>query len=267
MIRLGEDPPSKTTCEIAVALIDLIVADISRTRRATVGFTAEQILSRVVRDANCISIFSHLLAEVNDEQKRRLLVTLIPEAYFELPTENPFDNVSERLESSHRITFDAASEEAKILVCQQFVKMLKEADGDRITRYRNGFLRATDLQYLPVPAQSLVKEHLLSSPVSIHSSDTLEVIVGIGAYLEEADVQKWFDPLMQTMLSTVATEYLRKKARETFANTLFDTKKAVDTKLLARLNDWVVHFEKLAVPQSHALALELQDELKSIGAP
>lgn len=266
MVRLGEDPPSKTTSDIAVALIDLIVADISRTRRATFGFTAEQIISKIVRDANCISIFGHLLEEVSEEQRKRLLVSLIPEAYLERDA-NPFDDVVRRLEGAHRITFDAASVDVRRQVSELFVKMLKEADGDRITKYRNGFFRAPDLQYLTASAQALVKEHLLSAPAPTHTMDTLKVLAGLGAYLNEADASKWFDPLMQTLLSAATPDFVKKKTRETFAETVFGTEKAFDTKLLVRINDWVVHFEKLEVPQSHTLALELQEELKSIGAP
>jgi hypothetical protein len=267
MVRMNEDPPNKTTCDIAVALIDLIVADISRTRRAAVGFTAEQILSKVERDSNCLSILSHLLAEVSEEQRLRLTKTLIPEAYLERSPDGPFDEIPDRLEGAHRITFDTLNKSAKEEVTGQFVKILKEADGDRVTRYRNAFFRAPDIHHVAKSSQALVKEHLLGSPGSLHTSETLKVIEGIQEFLEPDDAMKWFDPLIRTILSTSATEFIKKRTREVFEETIAFTTKDFDKRLASRINDWVLHFEKLEQPRNLSIAKELQEVLTALGTP
>jgi len=170
MTRLKEEPPNRTTCDIATALIELIVADIAKTRRAAVGLTAEQILSKLMRDSSSLTILSHLLAEVNDQQRERLLDDLIPKTYFGYaPEEDSFDDTHDRLATAHRMIFDLSSDSIRQNTAQRFVRILKEDDGDTISRYRTAFFRAPDLAVVPAINRPMVKEHLLGSAPSTHT--------------------------------------------------------------------------------------------------
>lgn len=267
LVRLGEEQPSKTSCDIAVALIELIVAEIARNRRAAVGLTGEQILSKLLRDPNCLVILSHLLAETNDEQRFRLAKTLLPDEYMSNKTDDPFDDVPERLEGAFRIVLDSLTEEHKRAVAGQFVHLLKEADGDRITRYRDAFFRSSDLAYLQAPSQAMVKDHLLGAPSPLHSFASIKVLDGIGEYLQSEDSVKWFDPMIRTLISSSADEFLKKRVRQMFFDTITDTSKVFDESLARRINDWILHFEKLTAPNNLAIVKELQEELRTFGAP
>ena len=268
MVRLNEDPPNNTTCEIATALIDLIVADISKTRRAAVGLTAEQILSKIIRDPSCMTILIHLMSEVNDEQRLRLLLELIPSAYFEyVEDEYGFDDTKDRLSSAYRSIFDFSSDEIKRRLTQKYVRILKEDDGESVSKYRKAFFRAPDLEYIEPQSIAMVKEHLLASAPSIHTTDSLGLIVGIGEFLSDADCTKWFDPFMRTMASTIAKDHVKKRAKEVFIDTIWSTQPTVDLKLRARINDWLVHYKKLESVPNMELAKQLLDEVASISPP
>jgi len=262
MVRLNEPPPSKTTCDIATALIDLIVTDIAKTRRATVGLTAEQIVSKVQRDSSAITILSHLLLEVNDQQRERLLLELLPKAYLGYaPEEDSFDDTHARLASAFRIVLDSSVEAIKQRVAQNFVRILKEDDGDSIARYRAAFFRAPDLEVIPQPMRAMVKEHLLGSVSGLHTIDTLRSVEGIGPFLEPADCMKWFDPYMRTLASSSAKDYVKTKCREILVDTSWYTTKDFDKALTSRLNDWLRHYEKLGLEQNIKLVKGLQEEV------
>src|SRR2546423_1015687 len=59
LVRLNEEQPSQGSGRIAIALVELIVEDVAKVRRAAFGLTAEQILSKLERDANCLPILKH----------------------------------------------------------------------------------------------------------------------------------------------------------------------------------------------------------------
>lgn len=85
VVRLGERAPDATTGAIAVALVDIIVREIAEARRAASGLTAEQILSKVRRDGDALTILQHLLADASAQERERLVVDVLPEGYFSIP--------------------------------------------------------------------------------------------------------------------------------------------------------------------------------------
>ena len=268
MVRLGEQPPSKTTCDIATALIDLIVEEISKTRRAAVGLTAEQILSKVVRDSGCLTILKHLLVEVSETQRERLLVSLLPLAYIEhLAKEEPFDETADRLADAYRITLESVTAPTKERVALEFVRVLKQEDGALVDTYRKAFFRASDLESLPLSSRPLVREHLLGAVASTHSLDSLRMLDGIGPHLEGEDCVKWTDTCVRTLISSTVKDGVKKKCRELFIETAFFTSRDFDTQLLKRLDDWVNHFAKPGSELSAKVVKELREEIVSLGTP
>ena len=155
MVRLQESPPSKSSCDIAVALIELIVQDIAKTRRTVVGLTAEQIVSKLARDEGSLSILKHLLDDVREIQRIRLLSESLPEAYFQNQNneDDPFSLTIDRFADAFRIIFDSVSDDIKKQVVANFVRLLREEDGPKITTYRRAFFRSGDLAYVNPPHQ------------------------------------------------------------------------------------------------------------------
>ena len=141
MLRLAEAAPTKQSSAVAGALIDMIVEDLAKARRASVGLTAEQIVSKVRRDSHVGSTLKHLLTEVKEQQKERLLLELIPSAYQEELRSEEFADagVIERLVGSHRVVLSSAEESTKRRVPEEFVRVLREEDGERVIEYGDAF--------------------------------------------------------------------------------------------------------------------------------
>lgn len=267
MVRLNEASPNKNSCDIAIALIEIIVGEISITRRATAGLNAEQVLSKVIRDSNCLPILPHLMNEVSEEQRLQLLLTLFPQAYSEYEEVDEFDSTKGRISTAFRSIFDLSGIEIKNRVTQRYVKILKEEDGDSITKYRSAFFQASDLEFVDESSFKMVKKHLLSSVPMIHSIASVHSIEGIGKFLEEEDCQQWFDPFMRTLVSATAKPYLKKVVREAFLEAILYTEPEIDAKLQARIKDWIRHYDKHESPANSAIAQELLNEVMAFTPP
>lgn len=264
MVRLGEQAPSKTTCNIAIGLIELIVEEIAKTRRASVGLTGEQILSKIRRDAGCLSILKHLLSEVNENQRERLLLELIPKAYFDAHANSDyFDDESPRLAEAHRMILDVGPDELKKKVAQEFVRVLREEDGDRVSTYRDAFFRASDLESISTDTnRAMAKEHLLGMVGSIHTASSLRVIDGMAGYLTKADVSKWLDPLVRTVVSQTAKDNIKTKARNEITGAFIDTTREIDELIAARLRIWIRTYEERQLGEAAEIAKGLLEDVE-----
>lgn len=261
MVRLNESLPNKNTCDIAVALIDIIVHEVSKTRRATSGLNGEQILSKILRDANCIPILPHLMNEVNDEHRLSLLLNLLPPAYFDYHDIDEFDLTKNRISMAFRNIFESASVEIKTKVVQRYVKILKEEDGDSVMSYKEAFFKASDLAFTDDLSFKIVQEHLLASAPQAHNLMSIRLLSGIGAFLRVEDCRAWFDPFMRALISPTTKPHVKKAVREAFIGEIFYTKFDFDMKLQNRIKDWISHFNKNDSPSHETIAQELLDEI------
>lgn len=213
MIRLEEKAPNRASGEIAVALIELIVDDIAQTRRDTVGLTAEQILQKIEKDFQIQSILRHLLDEVREAQRVRLLTDLLPKAhrahlgYFE------GQEVAKRIEAAFRTIFESLSASRKTEVADRFARLLREEDGEVIATYRMAFFKGSDLEHLSPQHLAIVKEHIFGSIGNLLRDEDLAVLAGIGKFLVPEDARRWFGPIMLSILSPSIEQQLKKKAR------------------------------------------------------
>ena len=178
MLRLAEAAPTKQSSAVAGALIDMIVEDLAKARRASVGLTAEQIVSKVRRDSHVGSILKHLLTEVKEQQKERLLLELLPAAYQEKLRSEEFSDagVLERLVDSHRVVLNSAEEPTKRRVAEEFLRVLREEDGERVIEYGDAFFSASDLRWLAAAQREMVVAHLLNRIPTIQTEATLRLL-------------------------------------------------------------------------------------------
>src|SRR5206468_10963333 len=71
MVRLEEQAPDKGSATVALAVVDMIAEEVAKQRRKAVGLTAEQILSKVLRDVNSLPLLKHLIHEASEQQRER----------------------------------------------------------------------------------------------------------------------------------------------------------------------------------------------------
>jgi hypothetical protein len=269
LIRLGEQAPNEGSATIALALVDLITDELARVRRATVGLTAEQILSKLQRDANSLPLLKHLLQEVSENQRERLLLELIPNAYLQAPdTEDPFaEEDAERLERAYRVTLETVPDQIRKRVGAEFVRILREEDGHRVLKYSAGFVRPSDLQHVPKQHQAMVREHLLGRVSNVHTNQSLQALDGIAEYLEPTEVQKWVDPFVRTLISSSVPSAVKTRARKHFVDATLRTTTDVDVAIDGRLDAWIKHLENGGSAEQATVVRQLKDEIDSQRVP
>jgi hypothetical protein len=281
-VRLNETPPDEGSATIALALVDLIIDEVARKRRSEFGLTAEQIVSKIERDQNANAILRHLLTDVSELERERLLLDLLPARYFvlEAKKESLFDDfpsddwpsnesgVMRRLAKSWRIVFDTVGDEVKARTARQFVKILKSDDGDRVLVYSTVFFRAFDLKHVPLGERGIIKQHLFSRLPSGHTAESVQIIEGLSPFLEPTDVRQWVDPFVRALISTANSEEERATVRTTFIRSLtFLVPHELHDAIDQRIEDWQRHSAKSDQDEDAAVLEQLKADIQADRLP
>lgn len=263
MSRLGEAPPDEASASIATALVSLIVGEVAKFRRASVGLTAEQVVSKIVRDSNANHILAHLLQEVSETEKERLLTRVIPEelekTFF---TDGFFGDLSGRLSEAHRLVLESATPEIRKAAAAEFIRVLREEDGDHVSRYGAAFFRASDLAYAAPAQHAIVLDHLMSlvSPPSMQTHETLRMMQGIGKFLRKTDAKPWLDSMLRTMTQARVEPSLKKRIQDALSNEASETSDEVNKKIDERFPAWIER-EK-SKPDVQAMLQKVKQEME-----
>lgn len=183
--RIDEDGAT-----VAKSLVEMIVRDISIKRQKTYGFTAVQIVKKVVQDPDSVAIIDHLLRDMNPSELERLLTRELPDTYLNnlafVQTTGSDPTSVNALKRSFRPAFERASDELKTKVVKRFVTILKEESQDAVVAYEEAFFQASDLNHLSLSEVSLVKQHLVSRIMNgtIPPNTLMQMVEGLGHYME-----------------------------------------------------------------------------------
>lgn len=274
MVRLQEEQPNANSSTIALALVEMITEDLTKVLRAKVGLTGEQILSKIRRDANALTILSHLLVEVNEHQRERLLLELIVPAYMALLAQNredpfaEFDDTADRLRRAFRIVFDSTAVATRQRVASEFVRVLRVEDGQYVLDYGTAFFPCEDLQYLSEQNRAMVKEHLLGIVSGLLSAEALSRISGIEAFLTKDEVSKWLDPFVRTLISPTANLKLKDRVRSHLViGSSFYRSTEIDEAISKRLDTWVNIFKERDAADKAELISKLKKDIEDQQIP
>lgn len=261
LVRLAESPPERGSANIALSLVEIIAEELGRIRIEKVGIRAEQILSKLERDADSLSILKHLVVEANEQQRERLLLEMIPQAHARHFNLDPFENdLCDRLEAAYRLTLATVSTGVKHRVAAEYVRVLREEDGDYVSRYAAAFFRAPQLEDVSQPFRAMVREHLLASAATMHSFRSVRLTVGIHEFLVPEDASKWLDPIVRTLISTDKKDsFVQSQVKDKLLTPFFSQDEDLEKALLARLGSWKATFEKNDIPER----IEVLDYVKS----
>ncbi|MDP1995572.1 MAG: hypothetical protein Q8J90_00080 [Gallionella sp.] len=276
MVRLEEQAPNMGSATVAQALIDMITDDLAKVLRASVGLTSEQILSKIERDANSLTILKHLLAEVSEPQRERLLLELIPSAHQNASVsaaaapfgeEDEYIDLAKRLESAYRIILETVSTETRKRVALEFVRVLRVEDGERVLQYGSAFFRPIDLEFLSAPNIAMVREHLIGNAPSFHNRVTANRLKGIAPYLEESHVTKWLDPFVRALVSTTLKDPIKQSVRACLMDEVLKTSDQLYSVISNRLQVWIDHFTNNSENDKSAIIQELKTEIEDWRIP
>jgi len=263
MIRLNESV-DQSGAEVVRALVDIVVTEVSAKKKDKYGYTAEQLVGKIERDASSLAISNHLLNKMAEGERCRLLMKVIPDRYFELANDPlGFEEEREtqgRLSQCFRTAFDGASEDTRKKVTSKFAEIVRtEAEGV-VFAYETAFFKAYDLRFLPQTDILLVKDHLVSRMRAKGMSLPLvSAIEGLGQFLAKGDVAEAADSLIKFAVFDKSGP-LRKAVRSAIVNIWGDLPGNLPASLVTRLDDWIAHFEKRDSQEQAQIVKDIKSE-------
>jgi hypothetical protein len=226
--------------KIAQALVEIIVNDVATRKQETYGHTAHQIVSKVQSDSSAISIIPHILNKTNQRELERLLIEILPRAYFDV-AERPVPETSQtlrHLEQCFRFAFDLATDELKRKVTGRFLSVLEEESEYVVQCYERYFFRGGDLRFLREEERIVVKAHFFGSLGKSVTMPLVEAAAGIGSFLvSEQDARAFFVPLVLRMVDESDAELrgaIMKRFSEEYELTSEDNRRSIGS-WIARL--------------------------------
>lgn len=220
---------------VVQSLVSMIVREVSANQAEKFGLNAEQLLAKFATDETVFGIADHVLREVSSDEIERLLLDVLPAAYF---AELEFGHDIGLLDTYGRLfreCFGLAPEDVCKKVMAKYVKVLKEESGARVETYEQEFFRATDLAFVSKKDRDLVKAHLLSRLKEGPNPSLLRAADGIGTFLEEEDVVAFVDPLVRECLANGPNAAQAKEVLEAEA---VNTPGTLDPVVIRRLEAW-----------------------------
>ncbi len=206
-IRLGETA-DEGGAKIAQGLVDMVVSQVAANKQRKFGYTAEQIVKKISNDSSTVAILGHLLTQVTEREKERLLIANIPEAYVQVWSEPQWDEEEKprgstlnSLSACFRAVYKNAAEATKKKAAERTIKIIKEEDEETARVYLTKFFRGTDLQYLSSEEVRLLKEYLLSILKKRPDASLLRALEGIGPFLGSGDIRRLMNTLVPRLFN------------------------------------------------------------------
>lgn len=238
VIRLSE-VIDEDTAEIAYSLVNIIIKEISANKEKQYGYTAEQITTKIVSDSSTATILGHILKNVTEFEKGRLLLNLIPKMYFELlELDEPVGPALSSLATCFRLIYEGISDEVKKKVAKDFIRVLKEESQTVVYSYERKFFRCSDLSYYSQEDAQLVKQHLFSRLAK--EPENISLLDGIGRFLTVEDAESFTDTIVRLY---VERHSVLEKIDLFVINEFCVTNGDVDKAVQSRANIWIESFE------------------------
>lgn len=247
-IRLAEEPPSEGSATIAVSLVDLILQDVAKARQHEYGLTADQIISKIERDANCLPILRHLVQEMRESERERLMLETLPDRYRKLaldpfPTDEDEATIS-RLKRAYATIRMMASPALRQKAFLGYVKILREGNGELVDLYDDAFFDGSDLAHATESQSRMVKEHMLAKLRPVASRRGLEQFQGVEQYLTPREVVTWIDAIVRALISDQHSTDFKDWIVEYSSRASLFSSKEFDEAVVGRLDDWLHHWEE-----------------------
>jgi len=238
-IRLGEKV-TPATALVARSLVTIVIEEVAAVRMKDYGRTAEQILSKIEKDANVEPIIPHLLKSAHKNELERLLLQVLPDAETKRLLLEPFDE-SPHLESALAMCFRTAlglvDDAVRQRVIARFPAIIRSETDAVIDAYGERFFRASDMDFMAPDDKALVKAHLFGRMKRGTNEKVLGLLDGIGDQLHVEDALKFIDPIVRAVVRAPKT--LDVAAAATFlGHEQFMTTREMDAALIKRLEAW-----------------------------
>ncbi len=182
---------------VALSLVKMVAQDIGGKKAEVYGYTAEQLVTKLESDLGCVAYLPHILKDMKDGEKRRLVLSVLPERNYEwnsFSDEGCPASVRREVRSAFgkcfRVVRQQVNWETQTELIRQYVAILKEKPSHYRKCYEETFFRFTDVEHKADVFQiELIKQHLLNRLKEDYSPALLEVAMGVAKYVNCDDVK------------------------------------------------------------------------------
>lgn len=200
--RLG-DSVDEESANIAVHVVSIVVRQIAAKRIQVHGYTAVQLVDKLVSDPSAMAIAKHLIADLPKQELVSLLLREIPERHISIDQEIFGDEEDSspliRLTDLFYLAYAAADVATRKLAAKQFVSILKEDSGWRVKVFEDNFFNVDYLEHLDDSDKQLLKDYLFADLDNKLTPSRLEHLKGISKFISEGEVIKLFDPFFKAL--------------------------------------------------------------------
>jgi hypothetical protein len=256
----------QNVARVADGLVGMIATEVAGKRKETLGYTAEQLVSKVEGHESALAIMAHLIVDLSDRERERLLLDVGSMRYREIRQMPPIEGIMEsrarsarlgRLRSCYRAVLESSKDELRRRVARGFVQILKQGTADDVSMYLGALFVCADMAWLDQAECDIVKAHVLNRME--HAMETLSIggIKGIEGHLVRDEVGKWMDAVVRQIVRNRPVDQLVTEWKEYVAEAVASMKKDAADMVRKRLEMWSEHFEKQKVPDMAALMREL----------
>lgn len=247
-----EETVDKDTARVAVSLVEMILKEVREKKRAKYGYTAEQLVSKIRSDPSAKSILMHLLKDMHNREKERLLLDVLPNEYIESLEEFDPDpsliHLSDVLPVIFRMTLTSVSEDIRKKVANRFVKILKESPGYYVSHYELAFFKFTEVEYLTMEDAQLVKDHF-ADQLNSQSPDVqlFDCISGIGCHISQHEFRQFINPLIRFCCQK-ENQNVQRAARTRLSLEYSSSGKKFQESLMNAIDSWIDYFNSIGQP-------------------
>ncbi len=228
LIHQGRILRTKESCDrhsaiITVALVNMVLTEIAKSRRASYGLTANQFCRKILEDPSNGAVLPHLLKGMKDREFELLLCDTLPAAAFDQePFTYEYDPFADEQETprgnahlfysilrAYRVVFNNAPSHIKEKTLVFFAKSVKEESQAQVNSVTSWFLRVQDLHYANSEDCELLVDFMLQRTQGQLSQEDVERLKGIEMFLKPKHVAKFIDRLIETWASKSSNEETR----------------------------------------------------------
>lgn len=268
MVRLKEEV-NEEGARIAATLVAIIAREVAAKQEQVYGPTAEQLVRKFESDPSATSISYLLLEGAKDGEIERLLLDVLPSRYFSYMDQEEGDqdlDAMEALERLYRAGFERAPEAVRTKTAQKVVQVLKEEAGERVNCYEERFFVCADLAYLGDDERALIKTHILSRLKRESLPRLLNSLVGIGPYLDGAELVQLINSLLAAAVNQESNLFVAHAARERLLELYWEVPSEQDDLFFERILAWA-DFVGERHPELASRARSIYDEILVQAAP
>lgn len=249
-VRLSETVNS-TTSQVAAAVSDMIISDISAARTSQFGETPEQVVGKLQKDASAVHILKHLLQDMAAFERERLVVEVLPAAYMELHQQAAFDDEdrydNERVLSAYSKAYAIANgtldDGAQSRALDRLAATIAREDESTVDATVRAFVRGTALRKASARTRGLIVDRLLAMLESSLDSDLILAVEGLPPILDVGECHQVFTALLRG-IALPRYKHLSAEALDAAELFYLDSSESLQTRYRSLVDSWVKFYEE-----------------------